>query len=164
MAEVDRTKRTSLYNSVLPAALFPPPWALPLADFLSACTRCGDCISACPEKIILRGDGNYPTVDFTGGECTFCGLCVAVCAPRALSLESDPPWTLVAQIDDSCLTRQNIYCQICGSRCPVHAIEFEPAFGDAPQPRLNTSRCVGCGACVSECPTQAIQIRRSDAT
>lgn len=155
-------RKSSLsYDPSLPAALFPPPGARTLPDFVSLCTRCGDCISACPEKIILRGDRRYPVVDFTGGECTFCGCCVAVCAAGALSFDCDPPWTLKAHIDDGCLAYEGVHCQLCGSSCPVHAIEFEPAFEDVSRPRLDVSRCVGCGACVRSCPVQVIRVRRS---
>ncbi len=41
-----------------------PPWSRPGREFTSRCTRCSDCIEACPEKIIVVGDGGFPEVDF----------------------------------------------------------------------------------------------------
>jgi len=37
-----------------PVAWVRPPGALPEADFLSACTRCDDCIKACPHLVIRK--------------------------------------------------------------------------------------------------------------
>ena len=40
-----------------------PPGALPELGFLAACTRCGDCIPACPVQAIVRA----PTESGPGG-------------------------------------------------------------------------------------------------
>ena len=61
-----------------------PPWALAEAAFASACTRCGDCINACPQHILVLDREARPTLDFGRGECTFCGKCVDACQPQAL--------------------------------------------------------------------------------
>ena len=47
------------------------PWLATLS-FVDDCTRCGECLAACPEKIIVRSTGGFPSIDFAKGECTFC--------------------------------------------------------------------------------------------
>ena len=39
-----------------------PPGALPEKDFLAACTRCGQCVQACPYDIVA-----FSFADFTNG-------------------------------------------------------------------------------------------------
>ena len=69
-----------------------PPGALPEAEFLAACSRCGDCVRAC-EPLALRKAGPemgrlYETSIIVPSEnpCTLCeGLpCVAACGTGAL--------------------------------------------------------------------------------
>ena len=50
-----------------------------------ACTRCGDCVKACPEPRALdfrrmEADGHVPV-----GECLNCGKCIAVCPESCLA-------------------------------------------------------------------------------
>jgi ferredoxin-type protein NapF len=136
-----------------------PPWALAEANFLLACTRCGDCIDACPTCIITR-DSGYPVVDFARGECTFCGNCAAACMPRALTLtEAQSPWSARAVINAPCLARQRVECRICGDQCAAGAIRFPPLAGGIALPVLDLDRCTGCGACVAPCPVRAIAVR-----
>lgn len=69
-----------------------PPRALPEADFLAACTRCGDCVRAC-EPLALRKAGpelgrlyETPIIVPSENPCTLCeGLpCVTACGTGAL--------------------------------------------------------------------------------
>jgi ferredoxin-type protein NapF len=136
-----------------------PPWALAEADFLQACTRCGDCIGACPTHIITS-DSGYPTIDFAKGECTFCGDCAAACAPRALMRSDEQlPWSARAVINEPCLAQQRVECRICGDQCAAAAIRFPPLLGGIAFPALDPERCTGCGACVAPCPVRAIVVR-----
>ena len=136
-----------------------PPWSLAESDFLDACTRCGDCVRACPTHILVAGDGGYPIVDFTRGECTFCGDCATRCASGALRrAEGKAPWSARAVISERCLARQKIECRVCGEQCAAGAIRFSPLIGGMAQPVLDQERCTGCGACLAPCPTQAIAI------
>lgn len=138
-----------------------PPWALSEAAFVDACTRCGDCARACPEGIVVDGSGGYPEIRFARGECTFCGDCATACPTAALS---DPdgraPWDLRAAIDDSCLSRKGITCQVCGDHCPEGAIRFRPALGGVATPAIDADACTGCGACVAPCPVDAVTVRK----
>lgn len=133
-----------------------PPWALPAAEFLAACTRCGACVPACPEHILQPVRG-YPEVDFKLGACSFCGRCVAACQPRALRQDAGrPPWRLRARIATTCLAYRDVVCRSCGDACGEAAIRFSPRLGGAALPAVLDERCTGCGACVASCPAGAV--------
>lgn len=155
---VDHSRRALLRARLTPTeSPHRPPWA---ADgFEDLCTRCGSCLTACPEDILVVGDGGFPAVDFSrGGECTFCGACAAACAEPAFDVRRQPPWNQVARIDTSCLARNGVHCQSCAEVCAWGAIRFGLALGAPPQPLLDTDACTGCGACVGVCPEQAVAV------
>ena len=157
---VDASRRGFFRGRPRPRAENRPPWAINEARFVDVCTRCNDCLKACPEQILVSGDGGYPTVDFGRGECTFCGDCVAACQPHALiRAEGVPPWPYQAQISAACLPHKGVECRVCGDFCDARAIRFSPRLGGSPLPEIDAEKCTGCGACVAPCPTQAIAIR-----
>jgi len=157
---VDASRRGFLRGRPRPKAEIRPPWALGEAQFIDRCTRCNECLPACPQRILLAGDGGYPTVDFSRAECTFCGECVKACRPQALTRQDGQvPWNLKGLISDLCLARQGVECRICGDFCDVRAIRFTPRLGGSPLPEIDAEKCTGCGACVAPCPTRAINIR-----
>lgn len=136
-----------------------PPWALPEGEFVERCTRCGDCVKACPTHILVVGDGGFPTVDFREGECTFCGDCVTACQPKALvRVPEAAAWPYKATIGEDCLPRQGVECRVCGDFCEARAIRFTPRLGGSPLPDIDPDHCTGCGACVAPCPTVAVRI------
>jgi len=136
-----------------------PPWALNEMAFQDACTRCGDCISVCPEKILIReGVNGYPHIDFKYGECTFCGDCARVCPTTALNSAQTLPWMIKAYVADSCLAANQVLCMTCSDQCDVRAIRFTPVAAAVSQPEINLDVCTGCGACVAACPTQSIEV------
>jgi ferredoxin-type protein NapF len=158
---VDLSRRGFLRGRVRPKAEIRPPWALSESEFVDRCTRCNDCLKACPQGILVPGEGGYPTVDFSRGECTFCADCVAACQPRALlrSGEDTWPWPYKAQVSEACLPKKGVECRVCGDFCDVRAIRFTPRIGGNPLPDIDTETCTGCGACVAPCPATAISIR-----
>lgn len=134
-----------------------PPWAPGEADFLARCTRCGECMPACPTVVIVPGDGGYPVVDFSRGECTFCGACADRCAPSALLRSATRvPWALKAAVGETCLAHRGVECRVCGECCEQSAIRFRPRLGGVALPELDAAACNGCGACVAPCPVRAI--------
>ena len=135
-----------------------PPWAAQEPEFLSLCSRCGDCEKACSESIIRSGDGGFPVIDFIKGECTFCADCVRSCKSGALSHSEASPWQLSPTIKDNCLALNRVVCRGCAEQCEQQAIRFRPAPGGVSRPELNIDQCNGCGACVGPCPVAAIEL------
>ncbi len=142
-----------------------PPWAVVTPAFTQKCSRCDACIDACPEKILHRGGGGFPEVVFSRGECTFCKKCLEVCRDRALVRISDQlPWTIKAEISDSCIVAKGVVCRSCLEQCEPVAIRFHYEGGRMSKPHLSHERCTGCGACVRPCPVGAVQIVAPTAT
>lgn len=134
------------------------PW-LVTQRFEDDCTRCGECLSACPEGIIAPSDGGYPSIDFSKGECTFCGACADACPETLFDRRRGQAWRFKAAISDDCLARRQIMCRSCEDACAHGAIAFPLTSGRIPSPDIRSDRCTGCGACVSVCPENAIAIQ-----
>ena len=142
-----------------------PPWSLAEALFIDRCTRCGECIKACPLNIIHEGRGKFPVLDFSVSGCDFCRECVAVCAPKALNYDStiDPsPWDLTATILPTCLSLNAVICRSCGEVCDERAISFKLETGGVARPILAVDSCTGCGECFAVCPIKSIEISPRD--
>ena len=90
--------------------------------------------------------------------CSGCGACAGACPAPIFDTVTERPWTLVADIRDSCFAFNGIVCQSCRDSCPESAIRFELAFRSAPRPRVDAQTCTGCGACAAGCPAEAIEI------
>ncbi len=158
---VDAGRRAFFRGRSRPREQIRPPWARREDEFIDRCTRCNDCLTACPQHILVAGDGGYPTVDFSAGECTFCADCLKACQPQAL-LRADPEqpaWPYKAVIGEDCLPRQGVECRVCGDFCDVRAIRFPPRLGGNPLPEIDAEKCTGCGACVAPCPVVAVSVR-----
>lgn len=134
-----------------------PPWAIAETAFHGACTRCNDCIGACPETVLVAGDGGYPAFDPARGECLFCGACADACETGAIGDTGTAPWTIKAAIAATCLVHGGVTCFRCRDMCGEAAIGIRPALGGA-QIALDAARCTGCGACVGVCPVSAIAL------
>ncbi|MCW8835554.1 MAG: ferredoxin-type protein NapF [Rhodospirillales bacterium] len=139
-----------------------PPHALTEGLFVETCDRSGACVRACPAKIVTKGRGGFPTVDFSNGECTFCMDCVRACRSgaldrRALEDEATAAWTLKATITDACLALRGVTCRTCGEFCDSSAIRFRLVVGGSAIPEINFSACSGCGACIAPCPVAAVK-------
>ncbi|MFC1748675.1 ferredoxin-type protein NapF [Pseudomonadota bacterium] len=137
-----------------------PPWAISEAAFTDSCSRCGDCIKVCTEKIIIKGRSGFPEVNFNLGECTFCGECVETCPEPLLfnDWQTTPPWDLKANINERCLAMQRVVCASCRDGCEVRAIRMRPQVGAVPIPEIDSTVCTGCGACFKACPDSAIDM------
>lgn len=134
-----------------------PPWAIAESAFVETCNGCGDCVPACPEHVLKRGDGGLPIYDPARGECLFCAACAKACGAGAFGATDEEPWAIKARIDTSCLARNGVTCFACRDACGEAAICFVPRIGGA-HPELDPSRCTGCGACVGVCPVAAIAL------
>ena len=138
-----------------------PPWALAESLFTERCTRCGDCLEACPTGILHKGRGGFPQVEFSRGECLFCSDCTDACTPAALyKTPGRAPWALKVSLDtDTCIAYQGVECRACADPCEPRAIRMRPSVGGVSLPDIDLSTCTGCGACYAPCPVQALRIQ-----
>jgi ferredoxin-type protein NapF len=162
-----RINRRQLLRGDLSSARAParPPWALAEAAFIERCTRCADCVEACPEHVLRHGSGGYPEIDFSARGCTFCGACARACTRGALdarNLSSAAAWSLRAAVREGCLSFRGIVCRSCGEACEPRAIHFRLAPGGRAPAWIQAGACTGCGACVSVCPVGAILLKPGD--
>lgn len=147
------------HPATLPGPWQRPPGARPEAEFLSACSRCGECARVCPAQCIhidtagLNGNG-APFIDPEVMPCVLCtGLqCMQVCPTGALV---PTPLELIDMgaarwREDTCLRSSGQNCTICVDHCPVGATALE--FQDN-KVHVHEDGCTGCGACHYQCPT-----------
>ncbi len=131
-----------------------PPGAVAEALFLERCTRCGDCIKACPYGSIKpdRHTG-LPVLFPDEVPCHLCDdfPCIAACETDALLEISDRQEVTMGLARVShrdCTAGQG--CHACVSRCPTEALVMD---FDAFRLLVEPSRCVGCGMCEQTCKT-----------
>jgi ferredoxin-type protein NapG len=151
-----------------------PPYALAELEFLLACTRCGECVAACPHGVVFLLPARLgaqvlgtPALDLLNQGCHLCEdwPCVAACEPGALHLseaEDDaprpPPRMAVAAIDtQTCLPYNGPECGACAASCPVPGA----LLWEGERPRIDSGVCTGCALCREACilEPKAIHIR-----
>lgn len=131
-----------------------PPGAVDEALFLERCTRCGDCVEACPHDSITLGrrDGT-PEIYPDQVPCYLCDdvPCAAACGTDALvppRAREDVAMGVARVSHRVCTAGQG--CHACVSQCPTNALAMDFASF-----RLTVAeeRCVGCGLCEATCKT-----------
>jgi ferredoxin-type protein NapG len=142
-----------------PVAFLRPPGALAGDDFASACTRCGDCVRACPAHCIQldetgRVAGGAPYVVPDTMPCVVCdGLqCMHACpsgALRPIPLGEIDMGTAVWN-EARCVRSHGEACTTCVDQCPVGSVAIELSGGKV---RVIEDGCIGCGVCEHYCPT-----------
>lgn len=133
-----------------------PPGAVAEADFLSLCTRCDDCMSACPHGAIqlaparFRDAAGTPMIDAFDAPCHMCAdaPCISACQTGALDATLPKRMGLAHLQTYNCLAHNRGFCSTCVERCPVDgAIELREG-----KPYIVDATCSGCGVCHSVCP------------
>lgn len=152
-----------------------PPGAIEDPGFFEKkCTRCNDCIMACPHGILFNlGPYSGPLLDPNRYPCKLCEgyPCIKSCETGALLPIPDdaiPKFGQAVLIEARCLNtpenraekvaknKRAPYCRECVKICPVEeAISLEqrskmPIFEEY---------CSGCGLCVKACPSVPSAIR-----
>jgi ferredoxin len=155
-----------------------PPGAIKENAFTGLCLRCGNCIRACPSKIIhpdkgLSGVLGFlsPVVRYERDYCKKeCNACTTVCpsgALQSLSLERKNKYVIgKASVDTSLCLWGVSECHACLKSCPYEAIKVqwnEEAYESFPG--VDPAKCNGCGACEVICPTgnlKALKVRKTN--
>jgi MauM/NapG family ferredoxin protein len=154
---------------VAPDRYLRPPGALPEVAFLTACTRCGDCITACPPFALRKVPASAgfaagtPYIDPDLQACTACPTmpCAAACPTDALTLPSEG-WAgyrlaTLEFIPERCVTFAGTPCRACADACPIGTRAL--AIDADGHPVLKAEGCVGCGVCVRACITRPSSFR-----
>lgn len=165
------------------AAPLRPPGALAESEFLSRCTRCMQCIDACPNQAIMQLPGplgmpgrSTPVIKPRRQACMLCNKvegdylkCTEVCPTGALTLirkdldDVREKFAIgVAELDtDLCYSYNNWSCGACYRACPLPGEAM--TLGLWERPTVNSEGCIGCGLCERACIRypQAIRVKAS---
>lgn len=134
-----------------------PPGALPDLEFLDACSRCGECVKACPVGAIVTSPdvaGNAPHILAERQPCTLCDAlaCMTACPTGALSFVprlqirmGRAHWGA-----GKCLRSGGELCTLCVEACPLGSAALDiNSDGEI----VVHDACTGCGVCQFVCPT-----------
>ncbi len=157
--------------------LIRPPGALPEAEFLRRCVRCGECMKVCltgglqPALLEAGLEGIWtPVFDFDLGYCQYyCTLCGQVCPTGAIQELTQAEKAKVkiglAHIDRSrCIPySQGVDCIVCEEHCPTPEKAIKFVLGEVVTPKgprrvklpvVDLRLCIGCGICQFKCPLE----------
>lgn len=157
-----------------------PPGALPEKDFLAACSRCGQCVQACPydmlhlASLISPMEAGTPYFIARDKPCEMCVdiPCMNACPTGALSEElkdiDDARMGLAVLLDhETCLNWQGLRCDVCYRVCPLidKAITLEKVDNQRTKihamliPTVHSDACTGCGKCEQACVLEEAAIK-----
>ncbi|MGR3302571.1 MAG: 4Fe-4S dicluster domain-containing protein [Candidatus Scalindua sp.] len=137
-----------------------PPGALKEKEFLALCTRCDECIKACPHYSIGKLNKDFDIADGTPiirpeeTPCYLCeGLpCINACKEGALVEVKDKEDVAMgkAYINESnCMAYGVQFCEQCVRNCPIP----DAMYLEDNKPVVRREKCVGCGICETVCKT-----------
>jgi len=152
-----------------------PPGAVEEKRFTGLCTRCGNCVRACPSKIIHPDTGQAgvagllaPAIRYDRKYCLEdCSLCTQVCPSGALegmNLDRKRRYVIGEALVDGSLCLLALGqkdCDACERACPFDAVHIgwdEDQY--VAYPVVSTEKCNGCGACEVVCPAEGIKAIR----
>ena len=143
-----------------------PPGAISEKAFLQACTRCEECIHACPKDAIQRAPKkfgflihNTPYIDAMRTPCVMCTElpCISACPDEALlpvQELTDVSMGYAILDKKKCQAYGESFCQQCVIDCPVpgaiHQVNDKPI--------IDKNICTGCGVCMRSCSTVNIPL------
>lgn len=131
-----------------------PPGAVEELLFLERCTKCGDCIEACPhDSIRIHEEGQTPVIFADQSPCFLCDdfPCIESCETEALvPIDETHAVHMGLAVISSRLCTADQGCHACVSKCPTQALDLD--FSSLAL-HVNTQRCVGCGICEQICTT-----------
>ena len=141
--------------------IFRPPGALPEAEFLERCHRCGNCVKNCPANAIFplqstdTNIANTPYIDPDEQPCVICDslACMYVCPSGALQTvyAEDIRIGLAVFTAETCLRTKDVACTYCVDTCPIGDDAIHLTSDGVVE--VIDSGCTGCGVCQYACPT-----------
>lgn len=142
-----------------------PPGAVDGTLFFELCTRCNDCVAACPAWAIRKADEDephpgYPLLEPNRTACAVCEdplPCVAACETGALVVlpRTAIRLGLARLAPEKCVVPRGQSCDFCVVYCPVAG---EAIRMTEEGPLIIAAGCTGCGMCAVMCPEDAIEI------
>jgi ferredoxin-type protein NapF len=144
-----------------------PPGSVSISNFVSKCTACSLCISACPNNVLVPSVREFglssvmqPHLDFHKGFCAYeCVRCLEICPtgalmPLALEAKKLTQIGKAVFIKDNCIVNtEKTACGACAEACPTKAVHMIPFVDRLVIPETTDDICIGCGHCENACPT-----------
>lgn len=130
-----------------------PPGAVSEALFLERCTKCGDCVKACPQESIVPHQDGTPVILPDQVPCYLCDdvPCIAACATDALlAVAGTQDIRMGVAVVNHRLCTAGQGCHACVSKCPTDALAMD---FNVQRLVVTVERCVGCGMCEHICRT-----------
>ncbi len=164
----------------LPAQALRPPGALPEANFLGACIRCGLCVRDCPYDTLKLAEPGSEVATGTpyfiarDVPCEMCEdiPCIKACPTGALDhaltdVDAARMGLAVVVDQETCIAFQGLRCEVCFNVCPVRgrAISLEMRHNDRSGkhamfiPEVHSDSCTGCGKCEQACVMEQAAIK-----
>jgi ferredoxin-type protein NapG len=156
----------------LPAYAIRPPGALTEDRFQSACLRCGQCVRACPYKILHLAEigeeipTGTPYFIARTGPCRMCEdmPCIRACPSGALNKSLPTIYEsrmgLAVLLDhENCLNYLGLRCDVCYRACPLideaitldYQVNRRSGVHTLFIPVVHSKHCTGCGKCEHSC-------------
>ncbi len=148
--------------------LIRPPGAITERQFLQACTRCDECLHACPKDAIQRAPkkmgfliAGSPYIDPKKIPCVMCDdlPCIPACPDGALvpppnndRMEVKMGYAILDK--KNCQAYGDTFCQQCVIDCPIPGAIIQKDD----KPIIDKRTCTGCGVCVLSCSTVNIPL------
>ena len=130
-----------------------PPGATGETLFLERCTKCNDCVKACPhDSIVFHSDGT-PVIFPDQVPCYLCDdtPCISACTTEALlPVAGTADIRMGTAVVNHRLCTAGQGCHACVSKCPTDALAMD---FDTQRLVVTAERCVGCGLCEHVCRT-----------
>lgn len=127
------------------------------ADFIGTCSRCQNCVTACPVQAIKLDDevaDGAPYIIAEQQPCVMCDglLCMYNCPSGAITAV---PIGLIDMgtaewREGRCVRSEGTDCTMCVDRCPIGPRAIELRDGKIV---VHLEGCTGCGVCEHDCPT-----------
>ncbi len=148
-----------------------PPGAQQEADFLACCTKCGQCVEACPFDTLRLATleqeeaTGVPYFEPRTIPCYMCEEtpCIKACPTDALlkdtAIEDARMGLAVLTDQETCLAFQGLRCEVCYRACPLMGKAIQLEFRHQERtgkhafflPVVDSEYCTGCGKCEHAC-------------